>query len=106
MASPLETMRQVYMLGGRLRLDGERLVMEAPEPLPASVRQAVREHKSAIMVALGAPFDVVLAGILAEIRPHLSPPLQGLSDEKLLVLVNWNILMAWEKARRSLVGDA
>lgn len=102
MASALEAIREVYVLGGRLKLDGHHLIMEAPQPLPEAVRQAVREHKPAIMVALGAPMDVVVASIPEEIRPHLPQTLQVLSDDKLLSLVNWSIITAWQKAVGSL----
>ena len=94
----LEVIREVYALGGRLRLEGGRLLMEAPQPLPEQIRKAVREHKPAIMVALGSPLDAAVASILEEIRPHLPSVLQGLPDGKLVVLMNWSIIAAWNRA--------
>ena len=52
------------------------------------------------MVALGVPLDLAVAGILKEIRPYLSPPLRKLPDDRLLALVNWNIIAAWNRAMR------
>ena len=98
----LEIIRLVYAHGGKLTLDGETLRVSAPAPLPDSLRQALREHKPSIMVALGVPLDVVVCKVLAELRRHLPQSLQQLSDEKLLALVNWSIIVAWEKARQPL----
>ena len=98
----LEVIREVYALGGHLRLEGDRLLMEAPRPLPELVRKAVREHKPAIMVVLGAPLDAVVASILEEVRPHLPSVLQDLPDGKLLALVNWSIIAAWNRALTAL----
>lgn len=96
----LDVIRSVQLHGGELVLDGEKLRVRAPGPLPHDLMQQVREHKPAIMTALGAPMDAVIAGILAEIRPHLPTPLQPLPDDKLLALVNWSLIVAWEKAIR------
>jgi hypothetical protein len=98
----LDVMRQVYALGGRLRLEEGNLFVEAPQPLPEAVRQAVREYKSAIMVALGAPLDAVAASVLEEIRPYLPESLRRLPDSGLLALVNWSIIAAWNVAVRRL----
>ena len=98
----LEVIRSVYAYGGKLTVDGDELRVSAPAPLPDSLRQALREHKPSIMVVLGAPLDVVVCKVLAELRQHLPQSLQQLSDEKLLVLVNWTIMAAWEKAGQSL----
>jgi len=102
MPNALDTIREVYALGGNLRLEGDGLIMEAPRPLPEVVRKRVRQYKPAIMVAFGAPLDSVVAQVLEEIRPHLPRALQGLSDSKLLALVNWSIIVAWNKAMASL----
>jgi hypothetical protein len=39
-------------------------------------------------------------GILDFIRPHLGPTLQALPDGRLLALVNWHIIAAWQAAMR------
>jgi hypothetical protein len=54
------------------------------------------------MVALGAPLDVVVCRVLQELRQDLPQSLQQLPDEKLLTLVNWSIIAAWERAIQSL----
>ena len=94
----MDIIRAVYALDGKLTLEGDKLTVEAPAPLPGNLRQALREHKPSVMVALGAPLDVVAVNILKEIRPNLSPVLRTLSDDNLLALVNWNIIAAWGRA--------
>ena len=96
--SALDVIRRVQMLGGRLVLDDQQLKLQSARPLPEDVVEAVSREKAAIMVALGAPLDAVVSNILADIRPHLPPSLRQLSDDRLLVLVNWSILAAWETA--------
>ena len=68
--------------------------------LPEGLREALREQKVAVMVALGAPIDRAVAGIIAELRPNLPPSLRGVPDASLLALVNWSIIHAWEKTLR------
>lgn len=93
----LEILRRVHSYGGRVSLgEGGKLVLEAPAPLPDDLRMAIREHKPSIMVALGAPLDAVISEVLADIRPFLPEAMKQLSDEKILVLVNWGIIGAWE----------
>ena len=107
MTNAIDVIRQVAMLGGQLSLkdDGVGLHVSVPAPLPEEVRQALREHKAAIMVALGAPLDTVVASVLEEIRPQLPPALQRLPDDKLLALVNWSIIVAWQRSMRSVGVD-
>jgi hypothetical protein len=52
------------------------------------------------MIALGAPLDAAVASILTEVRPYLAPALKKLPDDRLLALVNWNIITAWGEAMR------
>ena len=100
----LEILDQVRGLGASLEVDdGQLLVRGSGERLPDELRQALRDHKAEIMVALGVPFDRTVAAILGDIRPHLSAALRNLPDDKLLALVNWNIIAAWEKAIRGSV---
>jgi hypothetical protein len=101
--SALDVIRRVERLGGRLELDGGNLRLRAPEQLPDDVVAAVSEEKAAIMVALGAHLDTVVSGILREMRPHLPSSLRRLPDDKLLVLINWSIITAWEKTVREAV---
>ena len=99
--SALDLIRRVEALGGRLVLDNGQLKLRAPTPLPDELTAAVSEQKAAIMVALGAPLDTVINGVLRDIRPHLPKSLKQLPDDRLLVLVNWSIMAAWEKAIRA-----
>ena len=96
----LEVIRRVEVLGGRLVLEGDQLKLRAEQALPDQVVADVAAQKGAIMIALGAPVDTVIGSILDEIRPELPPALSKLPDERLLVLVNWSIIGAWEKAIR------
>ena len=93
--SALDVIRKVESLGGRLVLDDGALKLQADEALPDEIANEVSELKAAIMVALGAPLDTVVSNVLEEIRPHLSESLRQLPDDRLLVLVNWNIITAW-----------
>jgi hypothetical protein len=76
--------------------DGHLIVRGQVQPLPDTVKQELREHKAELLVALGEPLDRTVAGILGDIRPYLSPALQRLPDDRLLALVNWNIITAFE----------
>ncbi len=99
--SPLEVIRQIEALGGSLHVEGDQLRVRAAAPLPEELMTALTEQKPAVRIALGAPLDATVAGILVDIRPHLSPALRQLSDDRLLALVNWNIITAWDRAVRS-----
>ena len=96
--SALDVIRRVEMLGGRLVLDGKSLRLQAEQELPDQVVADVSEEKAAIMVALGAPIDTAIGSVLEEIRPELPPSLRKLTDDKLLIMVNWSIIAAWQKA--------
>ncbi|MDP6494864.1 MAG: hypothetical protein QGI09_05500, partial [Dehalococcoidia bacterium] len=67
----LDIIRQVYAHDGNLTLKGQTLRVSAPVPLPDTLLQVLREHKPSIMVALGAPLDTAVSGILGELRPCL-----------------------------------
>ena len=97
----LEIVHAVSDYGASLELqDGQLIVRGSGPRLPEELRQMIQEHKAEIMVALGVPLDQTVAGILKEIRPYLSPVLRKLPDDRLLALVNWNIIAAWNRATR------
>lgn len=102
--SALDVIRKVESLGGRLVLDDGTLKLQADAPLPDEIAVEVSELKASIMVALGAPLDTVVSNVLEELRPHLSPAMQRLPDDRLLVLVNWNIITAWNASIKKLKG--
>ncbi|HLF75987.1 MAG TPA: hypothetical protein VJB57_00715 [Dehalococcoidia bacterium] len=82
--------------------DKKLIVRGHGDRLPDDVRAALKENKAALMVALGAPYDVTLAEVLGEIRPYLVPALQRLPDSQLILLVNFSILHAFNRAMRDL----
>jgi hypothetical protein len=94
----LDVIRRVERLGGSIELEEDGLRLHAPSPLPDDVVAAVSKQKVAIMLALGAPLNTAITSALGEVRPHLSPSLRKLSDDRLLVLVNWSIMAAFDKA--------
>jgi hypothetical protein len=102
--SALDVIRRVEVLGGHLVIEDGQLKVQAPVPLPDEVLDAVRNEKTSIMVALGEPLDTVLSGVLDDIRPHLPKTLRNLPDDRLLVLVNWAIINAWNSSVRKLAS--
>ena len=50
------------------------------------------------MLALGAPLNTAITSVLGELRPHLSPALRLLPDDRLLILINWSIMAAFDAA--------
>ena len=99
----LEIVDAVREYGASLAIqDGELVVRGTGQRLPEDLRAEVVEHKAELLIALGCPFDSTVAGIVADIRPHLSPALQRLPDSKLLALINWHIISAWEQAIQKL----
>ena len=98
----LEIIEQVRAHKAELVIENNTLIIRGRgERLPPELHDALRENKAAVMVALGATLDAAIASILVEIRPHLPAPLKRISDADLLVLVNWSMLHAWNKAVRS-----
>lgn len=97
----LKIVDAVRKAGAALTVEDGRLIVRGHGTrLPEPLRQAIQEHKAEVMVALGVPIDQTVAAILQEIRPHLSPALRRLPDDRLLALVNWHIIHAWERAIR------
>ncbi len=104
-ASAYELLQRVRLLGGSITVRGSDIEIEAPAAIPDDLLSEIREQKPALMVALGAPFDDAVASILQELRPNLPPGLRNLPDSKLLVMVNWTIMAAWQKTIEKLGHD-
>ena len=97
----VEIIEKVREHDAELVVEKDRLLVRGrASPLPDDLRQALQEHKAELMVALGVPLDRTVAFVLAELRPHLPKALRGLPDDRLLVLVNWSIMAAFDKAIR------
>jgi hypothetical protein len=96
--SALDVIRRVETLGGRVVLEADGLRLQAASPLPEDLVAEVGKEKVAIMLALGAPLNTAITSVLAELRPHLPPAMRRLPDERLIVLVNWSIIAAFERA--------
>lgn len=100
--SAIDVIRRVEVLGGRLLLDNGDPRVRVPAPLPDDLIRDVSEEKVAIMVALGAPLNTVVSEILTDVRPQLPDSLKKLPDDRLLVLINWSIIAAWDETMRRL----
>ena len=97
----IEIVSRLREHGAELVLDGGRLLVRGNgEPLSDELRWELSAHKTELMVALGAPLDRGVREILPELRPNLPLSLRGLSDNDLLALINWSIIVAWEKTIR------
>ena len=95
----LEIIEQVKAHDAEVVLENNQLIVRGRgKRLPRELSEALREQKSAVMIALGAPYDATVASVLDEIRPFLVPALRGLSDSQLLVLVNFSIIRAFNRA--------
>ena len=84
--------------------DGRLFVRGHGARLPKDLREALHQHKAELLVALGVPLDGALSGMLRDLRPHLAPALQGMSDGQLLTLLRWHVTAAWETAQRERVS--
>jgi len=97
----IEIIEQVRAHDTELVVEDDRLLVRGrASPLPDDLRRALRDHKAELMVALGVPLDRTVAFVLAELRPCLPKSLRGLPDDRLLVLVNWSIVAAFDAAIR------
>jgi hypothetical protein len=96
--SALDVIRRVETLGGRLVLEPDGLRLQAASPLPDDLVADVGREKVAIMLALGAPLSAAITSVLGELRPYLATPLRNLPDDRLIILINWSIMAAYEKA--------
>ncbi len=103
----IDLIEQVRAHKADLVVENDRLIVRGRgEPLPDDLQAALSEHKAELMIALGTPFDPTVAAVLADVRPHLPASLRRLPDGKLLVLVNWSIINAWNAAARKLEFNA
>ncbi len=106
MTTALSVIEEVRRHNLELVLQDSKLIVRGRgERLPDELRASLREHRAAIMIALGAPIEKAVATILAELRPNLPPSLRRLPDGDLLALINWTIIACWEKTIRQAVGD-
>ena len=80
--------------------DGKLIVQGRGGRLPDRLQEDLRAHKAEVMVALGGSIDAGVREVLAELRPNLPLAMRTLSEDKLLILVNWSIIAAWEKTIR------
>ena len=97
----IEIITAVHAHQADLALENGRLFIRGRgERLPEDIREAIRELKTELVVALGQPMDGVVADILRDLRPQLPPSLQRLPDDRLLALVNWSIIAAWAGTMR------
>jgi hypothetical protein len=95
----IEIIERVRACDAELVVENDRLVVRGKgNPLPDDLKQALSEHKAELMIALGIPIDRTVASVLKELRPHLPPSLRQLPDDRLLALINWSIIAAWETA--------
>ena len=76
-----ELIRAVEQAGGRLDLDGDGLVVEAPEPLPETIMTELRARKAEVLVALAGQAakpasgnDDLLRRARLAVVPDLSDP--------------------------------
>jgi hypothetical protein len=98
----IEIIAAVREHGAHVSVERDQLVVRgAGSSLPAEIRAELAAHKMEVMIALGEPIDRTVGGILSDIRPHLSPALRQIPDDRLLVLVNWSIITAFDKAIRT-----
>jgi hypothetical protein len=98
----LELIREVEKQGGRVERQGASVVVSCQRTLSPKLLEEIRRQKPAVLVALGAPFDVTIGMVLDQLRKHLPPSMKALSDQQLQVLVNWAIIVAWGKAGQEL----
>ena len=94
----LSIAQAVQELSATLLVAHGQVVVRSRGPLPEELQQEVRAHKAELLIALGMSMDQTVASILGDLRPYLPQPLQRLSDDRLLALVNWSIMAAWGRA--------
>ena len=50
--SALDVLQEVIKIGGKLTPNGDKIVMEAPEPLPQEMIKRIRDNKQALLAIL------------------------------------------------------
>ena len=99
----IEIIERVRAHDADLVVDEDRLLVRGRSgPLPEDLQKALREHRAELLVALGVPIDRTVSSILRALRQHLPAAHRRLSDDRLLVLVNWSIISAFEAAVREM----
>jgi hypothetical protein len=97
----LQIIEEVRRHDADLVVREQKLVVQgAADRLPEILREELRAHKAEVMLALGTPMHITIAEVLKELRPYLSPALRRLPDDRLLTLVNWSLIAAFESAVR------
>jgi hypothetical protein len=96
----VEIIERVREHDADLVIRDHRLIVRGVDGLPDDLRRQVAEHKAELLVALGVPLEPTITSVLADLRPHLPPALRKLTDDRLLVLVNWSVIAAFEAAVR------
>ena len=97
----IELIEEVRRHDADLVVEGQRLVVRgAADQLPEDLRRELSSHKAELLVALGSSMNLTVASVLADIRPNLPPALRRLPDDRLLTMVNWSIMAAFESAVR------
>jgi len=98
----IELIKEVEKRGGKVSLQDGQVVIDSKRSLPADLIEQFKQEKPSILVALGAPMEPTIVTIIDEIRPHLPPAIRSLPAGKLLIMVNWSILAAWNKAAQKI----
>lgn len=97
----LQIIADVRAHDAQLVIENDRLFVRGRgEPLPEELQRALHDHKAELLIALGHPIDRTVSAVLNEIRPYLPSSLRRLPDGRLLTLVNWALIAAFEAAIR------
>jgi hypothetical protein len=92
-----EIIERVRQYDADLVIREDRLVVRGRgDQLPDDLQRELREHKAELMIALGVPMTRTVASVLSELRPYLPPALRRLPDDRLLTLINWSMMAAFE----------
>lgn len=91
-------MKQVREVGGDLTLNGDKIHISAPSPLPADVLNDIRQHKAGIIAALTPAVIIIPASIRRrfEERTALAMSESGLSRIDAEVV-------AWDEVRTCVI---
>jgi hypothetical protein len=70
-------------------VDGERLLARPSHLMTREIREMLATQKPELVAELGR--EAAVRGLIAEMRPHLSPSLQAIDDDGLLFLAQWEL---------------